>query len=437
MKQKKSICIISFSPIYRDARVLRQIKYLSPYYNLTIIGYGDPCPDWADKENINWLSLEFSPPSIYEKSKMTKKINGYQFLKSHIFKNLFISIFYPFLKKIKILITYSLLGLGRFSTKFYEFWYWRQKYHIKAFRFAVKSNSHAFHANDWEALPVAVRAAQSNHAKVIFDAHEYAPLELENRWYWKPFFQPAITYFLKKYSPKIDASITVATAISKRYKEEYGFNSEVILNAPERENLPERILNINKICLVHHGGAIRDRKLENLIETLKLCDERFNLHLILLKNDLYYLKKLKKLAEKLAPGRVIFHDPVSPEKIVKRISEYDIGLCLISPTNFNYLISLPNKFFDYMMAGLAICIGPSPSMAEIIFKYDIGCVAPSFDPCDVAETLNRITIHDLLRMKSASREVAKLINAENEMKKLLNIYKQLINQNSKYIKNTF
>jgi hypothetical protein len=149
----------------------------------------------------------------------------------------------------------------------------------------------------------------------------------------------------------------------------------------------------------------------------------------LLNNDLNYLRKLKKLAGKLAPGRVIFHDPVSPDETVRRISEYDIGFCLIAPANFNYLISLPNKFFDYVMAGLVVCVGPSTSMAQMVHQYGFGCVAPSFDPHHVAETLNGLTTDELSRMRSASRKAAKKINAEREMKKLVDLYDQLFDRN--------
>jgi glycosyltransferase involved in cell wall biosynthesis len=416
MIEKKSICIISFSPIYRDARVLRQVKYLSSYYDLTVIGYGPPHQDWVNKKNIKWISLELDNFQDHQ---------TVEFSKSKPPNNWVTEGLRSILKQFKSVLSFSLLGLGRLYPRLYEIWYWRTKYRLKTLRCATQSECHAFHANDWEALPVAAIAAQNTNAKLVFDAHEYAPLELENRWYWKPFFKPAITYFIKKYSPTITASVTVVSAISERYKKEFGLSAKVILNAPEREYLTIKHPQFNKIRLIHHGGTIRDRKLENLIETLAFCDERFSLNLLLLNNDANYLNELKRFAGRRAPGRVLFHDAVLPDEIVRRISEYDMGLCLIAPTNFNYLISLPNKFFDYIIAGLAVCVGPSPSMVEMIKRYGFGCVAASFEPRQVADTLNRLTAKDLLRMRSASREAAKKINAQTEMKKLIDLYNQL------------
>jgi glycosyltransferase involved in cell wall biosynthesis len=420
--KKKSVCIISFSPIYCDGRVLRQIRYLSVHYYLSVIGYGQPPSDWVNHENVKWYSVELANPADHQTELSNKRRYIGRRLIGKLPHTWIVKLLLPAARKFKLFLSYSLLGLGRFYTRFYEIWYWRTKYRLKALQYAIQSGCHAFHANDWEALPIAAKAARMCHAKLVFDAHEYAPLELENRWYWKLLFQPAITYFIKKYSLQVSASVTVAPLISERYRKEFGFDAKVILNTPETEHLPVRKLNFDHIRLVHHGGAIRDRRLEKLIETLALCDRRFSLHFILLYNDTGYLKELKKLARERTPSRVTFHEPVPPEEIVKKISEYDIGFCLIAPTNYNYLISLPNKFFDYIMAGLAVCVGPSPSMAEIVRQYGLGCVAPSFDPRDVAKALNQLTIDELSKMQLASLEASKKINAQSEMKKLVQLY---------------
>src|SRR5205823_7738769 len=49
------VCIISFSLIQRDARVLRQIEYLSREYDLTVIGYG---PSANVGPGIQWIPVE-------------------------------------------------------------------------------------------------------------------------------------------------------------------------------------------------------------------------------------------------------------------------------------------------------------------------------------------------------------------------------------------
>jgi glycosyltransferase involved in cell wall biosynthesis len=103
-----------------------------------------------------------------------------------------------------------------------------------------------------------------------------------------------------------------------------------------------------------------------------------------------------------------------------------MGFCFVAPTNYNNVICLPNKFFDFIAAGLPVCIGPSPSMAEIARSYGFGCVAPSFEPKDIAAALNRLDAAQLLEMRAAARRAAAEINAEREMGKLLEIYERLL-----------
>lgn len=385
--------MIKFSPIYRDARVLRQIRHLSPHYRLTVIGYGHPHLDWQNHLSVKWVS-------VTEEGR-------------------------PFTKPLRLL----LLLLGKLQPTLYQRWYWQKSQHLLALNEAMASGSHAFLANDWEALPVAAEAAKKTGAPLVFDAHEYAPLEFEDTWYWRFFHAPAITYFLQRYAPLIDASTTVAPAIAARYQQEFKLEPIVVLNAPDLVPIPDHTLDFDRIRLIHHGVANRNRHLESMIQTIALCDRRFSLHFMLVENDPAYVNSLERLADQLAPNRVTFHPPVAPEDIVRRIAEYDMGFFLLDfQKNYNHQVALPNKFFEFMAAGLAVCIGPSPLMAEITQSYGLGCVAPTFEPKDVAAMLNSFNAEQLLVMRRAARQAAKQFNATHEMGKLLSLYNQLLGE---------
>jgi hypothetical protein len=118
--------------------------------------------------------------------------------------------------------------------------------------------------------------------------------------------------------------------------------------------------------------------------------------------------------------------PVSPAEIIRSIAAYDMGFYLLEPSSFNNAMALPNKIFDFIAAGLAVCVGPSPEMASLVNEYRIGCVTPTFKPADVAAVLNRITFEDLDRMKASSQKAARLFNADIEMQKLLRLYRDVL-----------
>jgi glycosyltransferase involved in cell wall biosynthesis len=105
---------------------------------------------------------------------------------------------------------------------------------------------------------------------------------------------------------------------------------------------------------------------------------------------------------------------------------YDVGFYPLYPTNYNNLIALPNKFFEFIAAGLAVCIGPSPSMAEIIEQYNCGLIVPSFEPELFAETLNNTSAKKWDDLKMASFQARNDLNADVEMGKLLNIFNDLL-----------
>jgi hypothetical protein len=389
---KKNICILSLSYIARDARVLRHIQYLSSSYDLTVIGFGDPHPAWKRAANIRWVAV----PNT----------------------------------RISLPIAFLFLVLGIVWPPSCEKWYWRKETHREAYKQAVRHKCDAYHANDWNTLPLAIEAARINHSKVVFDAHEYTPGQYEHVDIFRRKLLPrAITHLLKKYLPSVDASMAASPAFVGLYQDKFKITPLVVLNMPDKIDLPpaKDYSTVDKIHMIHHGIAKKDRCLEVMIEALSLSDQKFRLDFMLLENDPGYLQFLKKLADKLAPGRVTFHDPVSPEQVVNEISQYDIGFYILPPTNLNNQILVPNKLFDFVNAGLAVCIGPSPSMVEIVDRYGFGCVAETFAPGDMANVLNNLNAQDLNRMTQAARKAASTLNAENEMVKVKNIYSELLN----------
>jgi hypothetical protein len=293
----------------------------------------------------------------------------------------------------------------------------------------VAVQADAIHANDWEALPIAVTAAKQIGAKVILDLHEYAPSIRENRRYWKLFYKPAIDYFLKKYLANIDASVTVNQIIADRYNSEYNIQPIVVTNAPKRNITPDfKPTAPDQVQLIHHGNADQDRKLELLIETVALCDARYTLHLMLVERSRGYIKKLRELAHKVAPNRVFFHPPVPPNEIVKKIAEFDLGFYLLPAVSFNQQAASPNKFFDFIMAGLALCIGPSLEMARLTQHFKFGVVAPALEPKEVAGILNSLNATEIDEMKKNAIQARRFLNADIELGKLVSLYHNLFSR---------
>jgi len=309
--------------------------------------------------------------------------------------------------------------LGRFVPVVHDLRLHTRKIYQDTLRHAAASKADIYLANDWSALPVCAEAARRNNAALVLDEHEFAPA-MYDTLYYRLLFGPMTRHFLKEYIDEVDGFTTVCEPIAERYGKEFGLRPMVVMNAPERTEAPYHDTSVGEIKLVHHGLAARDRHLEWMIEAVAKTEAHFTLHFHLV-GDAGYIEELRTFAQNIAAARVFFHDPVDPSEIVNCIAGYDVGFCVIAPTNYNYLISLPNKFFDYVVAGLAFCIGPSPAMSVLVNQYGFGVIAPTFTPEDLAQTLNGLTVEKINAMKAAAREASKVINADVEVKKLVDL----------------
>ena len=155
---KPNICIISFSDLTTDARVNRQIK--------AALNVGD----------ITVLAL------------VKSNISGLEFISLNSRKTI--------LTKIKFIL--------HLLNRTYEQYYWSQNIVKESLAKLNSRDFDIFIANDLDTLPLAINLAKRCNAKVFFDAHEYAPLEFDNRWSWKYLHQPYREYLCGQYLRDLD-----------------------------------------------------------------------------------------------------------------------------------------------------------------------------------------------------------------------------------------
>lgn len=278
-------------------------------------------------------------------------------------------------------------------------------------------------ANDVETLPLAF--AFSNKPKVIFDAHEYAPRHFEDKKMWRIFFQNFNTWLCKKYIPLTSGMMTVGKGLALEYEKNFGIKPIVITNANNFIELEPSPVDENKIRLVHHGIATPSRKLELMIDMMSLLDHRFTLDLILMvpgfasKNTKLYIDRLAERSKQNPRIKII--PPVKSSEVVTTVNQYDIGVFLLPPINFNYENTLPNKLFDFIQGRLGIAIGPTPEMAEIVHHYKNGVVSADFTAQSLCNELNKLTKRDIEAFKKNSGLAAKELNAEANATRINNL----------------
>jgi hypothetical protein len=160
-----------------------------------------------------------------------------------------------------------------------------------------------------------------------------------------------------------------------------------------------------------------------MIDMMDHLDRRFELTFMLTAQTPDYLAALKRRAAR--NPRIIFRAPVAMSDLARVSNEYDMGVFLLPPVNYNYRHALPNKFFEFVQGRIGIAIGPSPEMARLVGEHDLGVVAETFAPEALAARLNALTDDDIDRFKVNADRVAGVFSAATSRRTLLELVKRL------------
>jgi glycosyltransferase involved in cell wall biosynthesis len=92
-------------------------------------------------------------------------------------------------------------------------------------------------------------------------------------------------------------------------------------------------------------------------------------------------------------SNVIFHDPVDKHQLAGLIRATDLGLQILADVPAFYDGTSPNKFFDYLSAGLPVLINYPGWLATIVTEHRSGYAVPPADPVAFADALEHAARH--------------------------------------------
>jgi hypothetical protein len=303
-------------------------------------------------------------------------------------------------------------GLLRLLARRYDDVYWKHPGHVAALERLRSVEADVIVANDLTALPIAVRLGPP----VVFDAHEYAPGQFTDVAWWRILVAPYLRWLSRHYIPQAASMTTIGDAIAAAYERDTGIRPAVVTNAPPRAELSPTPVH-EPIRILHHGGAHRGRGLEEMIRLGELLDERFTLDFVLVEGSPGYRDKLIHQAK--GNPRVRFPTPWPLRELVRGANDYDIGLYSLPPSNLNRRFALPNKFFEFVQARLALAIGPSQEMASLVRRYGCGVIADDFSAESLAAAINGLDASSIAAFKRASHIAAGELSAEANAETLL------------------
>lgn len=279
-----------------------------------------------------------------------------------------------------------------FSRAFKEWFYFR----YKCLKYDNKISARVFWASDFYSLPIALHFAKINKAKLIYDAREiYSAIGSLHK---RKMAQAIQTFLERKWVKKVD-KIVVTGEIDKDYLMKH-FNLNIpyyiIKNFPPYQKVIQSnvirekfAISSEKKILIYQGMISEGRGILSAIKALTYLEN----YVFCILGEGSLRNQAEELSNRLGVrDKVIFAGNVDYFDLHEWTSSADIGLSLIEPISFSYSLALPNKLFEYCMAGVPSLASDLPAMKKVIDEYGIGLTLSSnYTPEEIAEQIKIIS----------------------------------------------
>lgn len=278
-------------------------------------------------------------------------------------------------------------------------------------------------------LSAASFAASRWNAKIGYDIEDLHSKEFSESTIPSK-VQQRIQFIERKYIASCCHLTAVSELIAQKVSEYYQIKKPVaIYNAfplSERDSVDGKILDRRGPCLSLYWYSQTvgiTRGIQDAIKAVGLLRDKVQLHLrggISEENKNYFIRLAKECG---AEKSIYFHDLVAPRELLSRAVEHDVGLALEPPVTLSIQLTVCNKLFFYMLAGLAIAASDSLGHQQLMLQApDVGFTYPSGDYQTLVSRINDLILHPTkleFYKKSSFQAATEMWNWELERKKLI------------------
>jgi len=283
------------------------------------------------------------------------------------------------------------------------------------------------HCHDLNALHLGVISKLFNQKlKVIYDAHEYET-EVNYLVGMKKKLSKVVEKFLIRYADRV---ITVSDAIADEYVRLYGISKpHLVLNAPAfkevaKKDIFRETFGIEKeqTIFLYQGNLSRGRGVEVVLETFKALTDTKSVVVFMGYGELEAsIKEHQKHYR-----NIYFHKAVTPDILLDYTSSADFGISMIEDVCLSYRYCLPNKMFEYIMAGVPVIVSNLPEMKKLVEQYEVGVVAKENNPKELAEAIILASSLDKGYVQKQLNSVKSIYNWEEQEKILISLYRGVL-----------
>ena len=304
--------------------------------------------------------------------------------------------------------------------------FWRQ-----ARQHLLSLKADAYHAHDLDTLLPASQAARRHDVPLIYDSHEL--WTEQSSLVERPLIRSFWRVLEKRLIGRVHQTISVSPSIAQILEQRYNLDHAVVLlrNLPlyrdyePSDQIQTRLgLTADQPIILYQGGFLTDNGLAEQIQAMRGVDHA----VLVLLGDGPTQDALKSQVIKAGLEHKVYFIPRVPFTHLHRYScSATIGLCLIKGSGQSFYFSLPNKLFEYMMAGLPVLASDFPDMRTVIAQTGAGTLADPHDIAAIRDQLNAMLAdpQGLKQAHQAALKAAQQYNWELEAPKLIQLYAAL------------
>jgi len=298
----------------------------------------------------------------------------------------------------------------------------------------IRTDADIYHAHDDLAFPACFFAATLRGKRLVLDAHE---LPLANPRLDRLRLIAGIAHgFLRFVVSRANGLITVSAPIAREISRRYGGPTPILVrNVPvyhdpvaASSELRDRLgLAPSVRVALYQGWLTANRALDVIVRAAPFLSPG---HVIVIMGGGDQEPGLRALITSLNVADRVFITPAVPyDMLLRCTASADLGLIVYRPTySLNVRYCLPNKLFEYMMAGVPTLSSSLDAVAEIITTYNTGQVISSLEPEAVAGAINAILADEGTRKRMREngwRAAREEFRWDIEQQRLLRLYEQV------------
>jgi glycosyltransferase involved in cell wall biosynthesis len=258
-------------------------------------------------------------------------------------------------------------------------------FNLQGVALAWRTSPALVHANDYDTMWIGIAAKVLRGSRLVYDAHELWP-DRDGRREWR--LRLIATEFL--FVRVADATTTVSPGCAEVMAARYRVPPPVVVrNLPEHPTQQEKPRASEPPVAVYVGILAPGRGIEQTVKALAGAP-RLRLRLIGPDAEGFSAQIAREAEHAGVADRVEILPPVPPAEVIDAIAGARLGLVLIQPTSLSHRLSLPNKLFEYVAAGIPVLASDLPVIGPLVRDEGLGEVVAPDDIDGIAAAMRRL-----------------------------------------------